>query len=180
MGRPADALRPRPLRLFFALWPDEATRAGLAAWAQAIHCVSGGRMTPASDLHLTLAFLGSVRPEALATIEGAAAAIAPPAFTLVIDQPGCWRHNRIVWAGARETPLALRELVDALRGSLALARIAFDAKPFVPHVTLVRDARAGVALPPLQPVRWTVRGFALVESQPAPGGGRYAVRARWG
>lgn len=180
MGRPADALRPRALRLFFALWPDEATRAGLAAWAQAIHRVSGGRMTPAANLHLTLAFIGSVRPEALPTIEGAAAAVAPPVFTLVIDTPGWWLHNRIAWAGARDTPLALRALVEALRGSLAGARIPFDPKPFAPHVTLVREARAGVPLPVLPPIPWAVRDFVLVESHTGPGGSRYAVRARWG
>lgn len=180
MGQPAAALTPRPPRLFFALWPDEATRAGLAGWAQAIHRVSGGRMTPASNLHLTLAFLGSVRLEALPTIEGAAAAVAPPVFTLVIDTPGWWRHNRIAWAGARETPEGLRELVDALRHALAGACIPFDPKPFAPHVTLVREARTGAVLPALPPIRWAVRGFALVESQPGPGGSRYTVRARWG
>lgn len=180
MGRPAAALTPRPLRLFFALWPDEATRARLAGWARAVHRVSGGRMTPASNLHLTLAFLGSVRLEALPTIEGVAAAIAPPVFTLVIDTPGCWRHNRIAWAGAREPPQALRDLVDALRGALAAARIPFDPKPFAPHVTLVREARSGAALPALPPIRWAVREFALVESQAGPGGSRYSVRARWG
>lgn len=137
-------------------------------------------MIPPPNLHLTLAFLGSVRQAALPAVEAAAATLAPPAFTLVIDQPGCWRHNGVAWAGASEAPAPLLELVAGLRAALGAAGIAFDPKPFVPHVTLVRAARAGAALPALAPIRWPVRDFALVESRPAPAGSVYTVRARWG
>ena len=48
---PADSHLPR---LFYALWPDAAARAALAAWQASL----GGAPTRPDKLHLTLAFLG--------------------------------------------------------------------------------------------------------------------------
>jgi 2'-5' RNA ligase len=70
-------------------------------------------------------------------------------------------------------------LVADLRAALLNARFPFDPKPFVPHLTLVRKARAGGALPALEPVRWSVRDFVLVRSLPAADGSEYVIQARW-
>jgi len=52
------------IRLFFALWPDDATRRALAACASAVVAQTGGREVAAGNLHLTLAFIGE-RPTTL-------------------------------------------------------------------------------------------------------------------
>ena len=57
---------------------------------------------------------------------------------------------------------------------------AFDPKPFVPHVTLVRKGHSGFAMPTLQPIRWQVTGFVLVRSVMRPTGSDYLVESRWG
>jgi len=169
----------RPLRLFFALWPDDATRARLDAWTQALHRAGGGRMMRAQNVHLTLAFLGGTDPATLPAIEAAAARVAPRAFTLTFDEPGYWRHNQIAWAGVSSVPAALDDLVAGLRAALVAAQIAFDAKPFVPHITLVRKARPGFPLPDLEPIVWPVSGFVLVRSVTGPNGSEYVVHGRW-
>lgn len=136
-------------------------------------------MRPES-VHITLAFLGSAGPALVPEIAAAAARVAPRAFVLRLDESGYWRHNQIAWAGAQQVPPDLTALVFDLRAALAAAAIPFDPKPFVAHVTLVRKARPGFALPRLEPFDWPVREFVLVRSVTGPDGSRYEVIGRWG
>jgi len=167
------------MRLFFALWPDDAVRAELARWSRELHALCGGRTTLLENLHVTLAFLGSVEEAQVAEVERAAGEVAPKAVSLVLDQPGYWKHNRIAWAGASVVPPELEALVSELRGALAKSRIGFDAKPFASHVTLLRDAREPKAMPALDPIPWKVDGFSLVGSVTLPRGSRYEIRRSW-
>jgi 2'-5' RNA ligase len=164
------------VRLFFALWPGEEVRARLARWSRELRASCGGRPVPAQRLHMTLAFLGSLEAERIAEAERAASEVVARAMSLVLDQPGYWKHNRIVWAGASAPPPALEGLVLELRGALARSRIAFDPKPFAAHVTLLRDARKPRAMPVLEPIRWEVEGFALLRSQLEGG---YEILSSW-
>jgi len=170
----------RPLRLFFALWPDDAARAGLERWSAAIHRAAAGRATRGDSIHLTIAFLGDCDPERLGALKAAAASVRVRPFELVLDEAGFWKHNRIAWAGATQTPAALETLASDLRAALAAAQFAFDPKPFVSHVTLVRKAQPGFVMPALDPIRWRVTDFALVRSVMQPAGSDYLVEARWG
>jgi RNA 2',3'-cyclic 3'-phosphodiesterase len=169
-----------PLRLFFALWPDAAARAALERWSAAIHRAAGGRATRGDSIHMTLAFLGATEPERLDELKVAAGSVRVDPFDLVLDDAGFWKHNRLAWAGAAQTPAALAALVSDLRTALAAAEFAFDPKPFVPHVTLVRKARPGFTMPALESIRWQVTGFVLVRSVMRPAESDYVVESRWG
>ena len=127
---------------------------------------------------MTLAFLGSVDDQRIPEVERAAGEVAPRAISLVLDQPGYWKHNRIVWAGASTVPPGLEGLVLDLRSALARSRIGFDPKPFAAHVTLLRDARQPRAMPELEPIAWEAEGFALMRSQ-QPGSGGYEILDWW-
>ena len=167
------------MRLFFALWPDDEVRAELERWSRELHALCGGRTTRPENLHVTLAFLGKVEEARVAEVERAASEVAPRAVSLVLDQPGYWTHNRIAWAGASVVPPALEALVSELRGALAKSQIRFDAKSFVSHVTLLRDAREPAAMPALAPIEWRLDGFALVQSVSLPQSSRYEIRKSW-
>lgn len=132
------------------------------------------------DLHLTLVFLGNVDDARVAEVERAAHAVAARAFSLTLDQPGYWKHNRIAWAGASLVPPELEALVADLRAALANARVAFDPKAFASHVTLLRDAGEPRAMPALPLIDWKPDAFALVRSAALPRGSRYEVRQSWG
>jgi 2'-5' RNA ligase len=163
------------LRLFFALWPDPPARAALAAWARGAETVCGGRLMRAQNLHFTLAFLGDVAAVRLDELIAAAGDVPAADVHIDVDQVDYWRHNRIVWAGTRAVPQGLAALVAALRAALDRAGFRYDAKPFVPHVTLLRDARPA-PLPPFPCVQWHSPAFVLVRSVP---GQDYAVVREW-
>ena len=163
------------LRLFFALWPGEDTRAALADWGAAMHRACGGRRIAAEKVHATLAFLGSRPADELAALTATADAVHADAFDLVLDQANYWKRQRIGWLGASTVPPALSALSEALREQLSMRGFPFDPKPFVPHVTLVREASRPKELPALAPIRWPVESFCLVQSS----GGRYSVLSSW-
>jgi 2'-5' RNA ligase len=165
--------------VFFALWPGPAVRDALAAAAVKAQAECAGRAAPAAKLHMTLFFVGDIERARLGALESCAAAVRAERFALDMDVLGYWRHNRIVWAGARQCPAALESLVSQLRANLALEGIAGEDRPFVPHVTLVRSARAAPKDTILDTPEWDVGAFALVESVRVGGAVRYEVRGRW-
>jgi 2'-5' RNA ligase len=164
-----------PLRLFFALWPDARARDALEAWARRAQSVCGGRLMRPRNLHFTLAFLGDVPAARLEALVTAAGAVPARDLRIDVDRVAYWSHNRIVWAGAAAVPAALAALVDGLRAALDGAGFRHDARPFVPHVTLLRDARPA-PLPPFAGVQWASEAFVLVRSVP---GQDYAILHEW-
>ncbi|MFZ0106816.1 MAG: RNA 2',3'-cyclic phosphodiesterase [Thiobacillus sp.] len=166
------------LRLFFALWPDPDTRAALDRTGKWLHRHWEGRRTRPETLHLTLVFLGAVDASRLDELRGLSAQVSAEAFALNFDQAGCWRHNRVGWLGASETPSALAALVSGLQIRLEASFFSFDKRAFVPHITLLRKARCAEA-PACRPVDWPVDRFVLVESQSTESGVQYRVVGEW-
>ncbi len=174
-----DKTEPDILRLFFALWPDDATRTALNHTGKWLHQHWDGRRMRADTLHLTLAFLGRTPVDQLDALTASVDAIEAKAFELTLDQPGHWQHNRVGWLGPSQPPSQLGELVSALNAAIQQSGITFDARPHVPHVTLLRNT-AGGELPACEPIRWSVRDFVLVSSRTETGGLYYDVIRRWG
>lgn len=169
---------PDTLRLFFALWPDDATRGALDRAGKRLHQHWGGRPMRADTLHITLAFLGSTPVAQLDALVACADTVQTDPFELILDQAGYWRHNRIGWQGASQTPPQHLELVGALNATLRAAGFAVDTRPHVPHVTLLRNS-AGGKVPECEPVRWPIRDFVLVASRREADGMHYEVIRRW-
>jgi 2'-5' RNA ligase len=164
-------------RIFFALWPPAETAAALAQWAQVVQRDSGGRCTPEARIHLTLAFLGDADEGKAAQ---AAKAVAAAAHELPMEQARYWKQNQIVWVGPRETPPALKALVERLQLELFRREFIMERRAFAAHVTLLRKAnRPAAALPPLPQVSWPVREFVLVQSRLSGEGPTYTPVERF-
>ncbi len=181
---PADrtterASRLPALRLFFALWPEPAVRAKLAAIAQELRKTCSGRAPPPANIHLTLSFIGPLPASRLQELTGIAATLASAPFELTLDCIGCWRAQRLAWAGMRQCPGELVALAAALRDELHAHGFPVERRAFRPHVTLLRD----LAVPPVQTacpaVHWHARSFVLACSEPASRGVRYRVVGEW-
>ena len=165
-------------RLFFALWPDAAARDALARAAACVDVREGHRVRPA-NLHLTLAFLGSVPAAAQAALMAAEPAPGAAAFTLEVGLAGWWRTSRVAWLAPLEEPLALHALHAAVGDAASAAGLRVERRPYRPHVTIARHVRRAPRSLEAFQIRWQVTDFALVESLQEAVGARYEVRRRW-
>jgi len=185
MENPSSKTAEKSARVFFALWPDDAPRAALAAWQPPLHELCGGRSMRASNLHATLIFLGDVVQHRLEALQLAAQEVAGrvadgDGFQLNFDVAHYWGHNHIVYAAAHAVPPQLARLVAELEAGLRRHRFSFDHRPYKAHVTLLRHAKwSDAPLPQMHRVAWKVRDFALVQSQSDEGGANYQVLARF-
>lgn len=170
-----------PARFFVALRPDRAARQALGQCAATLAHRHGGRALCADDTHLTLAFIGARE----ASFEACLARLLAPAGTLLEPQAlvlgrlrhfGRGRGRMLVWTGPESTPSWLAEAAATVREALNVHAVAFDDRPFVPHLTLVRSARAATALAPAlpAPVRVASWRLAIGCSRPAGVQPRYA------
>jgi 2'-5' RNA ligase len=166
-------------RLFFALWPERSVQAALGTLAAQAQAQCGGRAIVQDNIHLTLFFVGAFERARIGTLERAAASVERAPFELMFDRLGYWRHNRIVWAGVGESPPALSRLAFTLSAALARIGLRGEERPYVPHVTLVRNAARKPARTQIEPCTWGVNDFVLMESVPAANGVRYQPLAAW-
>jgi 2'-5' RNA ligase len=166
-------------RLFFALWPDEATREALRRASRPAMRRVRGRPVPPSSYHVTLAFLGNVPDEQLESIIVEARRVECPRVHLTFDCFGFFPAPQVFWIGARETPPALADLSSRLWAAMESLGIERDMRPFHAHLTLARHVRTLPEADPPPLVGWTVSEFVLAESETEPGGVRYTVLERF-
>lgn len=172
-------------RLFFALWPDPSMRESLSvAVAGAMKRLREARPVPKANLHVTLAFLGSV-PEAslgalLELARDVSRRVAPArAIAMHLDAIEHWRRAEILCAAASRMPPGAEELSGTLRSALLAAAFAPDLKPFRAHVTIARRVRRAPRDLAMTAVTWSFDEFALIESRPLPEGSSYSIVGSW-
>lgn len=169
-------------RLFFGVAPPAPQRDAL----QRLLLQLSAPFVPvlASNLHLTLRFLGQVgfsQAMALCQQLDELVAEAPStlaAFAVRLDAIECWSGPKVLClSGDLQDPalVALDQRLD----QLALAHgLAPRQHPLRPHITLARHARS---LPTLQvtPVAFSANEFHLYHSESTADGVRYRVLATW-
>ena len=165
-------------RLFYALWPDDATRAQLAEAALTID-IRDGRAVRPENLHMTLHFLGEVDGDVAGELAAMTTAFEIAAFALEIGDTGWWRGARVAWLASLATPPELDQLFVHLQDYLHACGMAPDDRPFRPHITVARKVRRAPRVSGSISVRWWVDDFALIASQTDPAGARYEVLNRW-
>jgi 2'-5' RNA ligase len=162
------------LRLFLAFeLPDDVVQALVEWQARALR----GRVVPPGNLHVTLAFLGS-RPSAelpaiLRVLERAAREASVPVFELVR-----WRETQS--AGMLELRDGTgngAELASRLHQALAeLGVYKPEARPWLPHATVLRYRQRPHLSPPLPAVGpFAPSGAAAFLSRLHPSGARYTA-----
>jgi 2'-5' RNA ligase len=150
----------------------EATRHAVAQ--------AGGRIIPADNLHVTLAFLGNVAADRLSDALHAADAVAAEPFTLTLDRIEPWRRSQVLVLSAAVVPSALGSLVEQLRINLLQQKFKLTDELYRPHVTLLRRLPAHYRrVEDIDPLEWQVADFVLVDSVTTQEGSRYSIRHRW-
>ena len=170
----------RARRLFVALEvPPEVRAAVEAAFAPWRASLPTARWVPPENLHITVRFLGPVRPELVddvgSAVEAVGASIAP--FASRLDAVGAFpspARARVLWAGLDDRPGRMASLALALDAALAPS-FGAEARAFRPHLTVGRCDPAA-RLPatfeatPLDPVSFEVVRAVLFESVSGGGG----------
>ena len=170
----------KSVRVFFALWPDEAEQIALAAWQPSLHERCGGRVMRADTLHATFVFIGNVGLHRLEDLQLTVPEVEGEAFDLTLDAAHYWGHNHIVYAAPNQVPLQLVQLLHDLEQCLLKHRFNFDKQPFKPHITLLRRAQwDDTPLPEMNKVIWRANHFALMQSSPDENGANYRVLAKF-
>ncbi|ATP27065.1 2'-5' RNA ligase family protein [Chromobacterium violaceum] len=166
------------MRAFLACLPPPECLARLLAWQAGLRKQAGGRPLPAAQLHLTLAFLDDVTPLQLQLAADCAEKAAPglpPA--IVLDRCGSWRG--VGWCGPARPPPALGAWVSQLKAALGAAGIAVEARPYRPHLTLLRGLARPLPEQALPPLALPLEEVTLLASELGAGGVRHHRLDGW-
>jgi 2'-5' RNA ligase len=146
---------------------------------------AAGRALQASDMHVTLCFLGSVEDSRIEALRLSAAEVRAATLTLTFDRIEFWREARVLVATAQPTAAGLA-LAQSLQQAACDLGLAPDRKPWRPHVTLARSVLPRLLPAPLQaerplpsPATLSVSRFSLAESLVGAQPRRYATLASW-
>lgn len=135
-------------RLFVAVELPAEARSLLAAWGEELPGLAWVRE---DQLHLTVRFIGAVKPVLRVRIEEAVFGFKVLPFEIALAGAGAFPQGAapgVVWVGVREGAARLAELRTGIDARFEEAGVAREERPFHPHVTLarVRDPRAGDAV----------------------------------
>jgi 2'-5' RNA ligase len=167
------------MRLFFALWPDDALRAELAEARLEVARLSGGRPTLPVTMHMTLVFCGNVPDKRVLEMQMVAARAQLRAFDYVVDTAGCFAGPKVAWLASDSPPKALFDLQQTLYQSISGAGFDVDARTFRPHITVARSITSAFEPYPILPVTWRVNRFSLVEAVQSGNSIRYDILDAW-
>lgn len=176
-GVPSKFLRLPASRLFLALWPGGGELDAVAKVQQSLPWPATARLTPRENIHVTLHFIGQMPRGRLPELIGAFAVASRP-VELTFDRIELWGRG-LVALTASHTPAALLDLHAALSETLVRNGLPVDSRPYLPHITLARNAGTSASFlmrapEPLE-VKWRTSGHVFVESA----GGRYNVISRY-
>ena len=151
------------------------------------------RWAPPAGYHVTLAFLGAARPEAVTAVRARLLEIAAGGrgFRFRTHRLGGFpslERAAVLWAGIEDQSGELTRLADAVATAMADLGFARDRRAYHPHVTLARLGEpasvAELALPLSEQVFGETRcdSLTLFESVTTPHGSEYRpiVRAALG
>lgn len=164
-------------RLFFALWPDDATRQALAQLIPNFDA-QAGKPVPAHNFHVTLVFLGNVDQTTIAAIKQRAAKVSVEPFQLIFESVSFWQQSKVICITCRSVPQQAFDLASKLDMIARQCGLQTDARPYVPHITLTRHAQ-GLSIQTLKPIVLRADSFCLVQSCSEPEGVVYRVLQRW-
>jgi 2'-5' RNA ligase len=152
------------------------------------------RWVKVDNIHLTVVFLGNIRPEQRRgveqTVEKVCKAFGP--FDMALSGTGVFanrRHPRVLWVGLVGDVDRMGRFREYLQEGLAPIGIRQEKRPYRPHLTLARfrkGSRPGAPLDQLleayegfQTPPWPLDELILFRSDLQPRGAVYTRLASW-
>jgi 2'-5' RNA ligase len=131
------------IRSFLAFDLDSETILKKIAAVQDVLVKTGADLKPVEtkNIHVTVRFLGDIRPETVEKIFEEMKKVQFTAFNINIYGVGAFpnvNYPRVVWAGMTEGADQLRSIFSQLEPRLRNLGFAPDSKGFSPHLTIAR------------------------------------------
>ena len=131
------------VRCFIAVDVEEPTILDKIAGAQARLEATGAdlKCVERENVHLTLKFLGDVRPGFLDEVAEAVSRLRVDPFRMSMRGVGVFpnlRRPRVVWAGIREGVEGLKAAFDSLEPRMVGLGFKPESRRFSPHITIAR------------------------------------------
>ncbi len=155
--------------------------------------LSNIKWVPKDNLHITLKFLGELKPveieKIISCIKNPAKNI--PAFQIEPGYLGAFptiKRPRIIWAGLKKGHDEMVNLNRVIEENLSELGFEKDHKPFSPHITLGRfrqppadkiTVKAIETFPPLNPAKKIVGEISIYQSILKPEGPQYKPLHFW-
>lgn len=171
------------IRAFVAIELPESLKNRLTELQRRLNRPEGVSWVKASNMHLTLRFLGDVAESQIEVVRGcmerAAQAYRP--FELAPKGVGAFpnpRRPRVFWAGVEDATGSLAGLQKRLQAELEQKGFGQEDYPFRPHLTLGRVKDSGARVTALQRLEFSEPPFrvdeiALMRSDLRPQGSLY-------
>jgi len=181
------------MRSFIAITLPDAVKAQLLAAVKRLAPLSVDvAWYTATQLHLTLSFLGETSPAILPHVSTRmariCATVAPfSCHAYGLGFFGTKRNPKVIWAGVDPTP-ELNALQEAMGNELKQFGFKVDEDAFRPHITLGRCQERARNHPLVEAMdedgavefgTWTVPGVTLFESRRTPRGSLYVTINRF-
>jgi len=183
------------VRLFVAIDLPDETKHEIAAEQKRLAAAltdsrSALKLVHADQMHLTLLFLGEVpEPRGPALVDAMNTAVDLAAFDLVFSGAGMFPMRgapRVLWIGVTEGAASLVRLQSAIVARVRELGVAFDDRPFHPHLTIGRwrESRSsarmalGAATRRAEIARIVVDGATLYRSHLSSNGATHVPLAR--
>jgi 2'-5' RNA ligase len=161
-------------RLFIGLMANVAAQGAISQYQLLCNWPSTARLTDPGRLHITLAFLGNLNDTEEARLSSSLVNVPMTPLYLKLTRAEMFSKGTAVLRVEENRDLEhLQGDIAALVQSL---RSPIDSRPWLPHVTIAREA-VGCVLPtePLA-IEWDSLQFSLVWSKPTGG---YDVLQSW-
>ena len=171
------------MRLFFCFGLSASEAIALADWRD--RCTQcDGRAVPAANFHITLGFLGELKPNRLDALIASADRVLEKAaisdHTIVLDQVGYWPKPGIFWTGPSSWPDSVNQLAAVLRDLALRFGARRERAAFQPHVTLFRRCQTPPPAPTETPqIMLAAASVSLFESRQGREGVSYHPLAEW-
>jgi len=176
------------MRLFFAIDINPTSQQQIADWRDNTF---GGlfKVIPATNFHLTLAFLGATQDTQLTRLMAIAAHLSEqykthnPLITATFDCYARFNKPKVLYIGMRQHCSAVSELALQLSYHVSNLQINQVEQAYTPHISLYRKANYLPANKPPPEIHIPVQSFSLYQSisalDNASGHVQYRALKRW-
>jgi len=168
------------MRAFFGLSPDAKTKLAIEEWRNKAFPQFDAAV-PASNFHVTLAFLGQVLPKQLDALGEAVKQVSDShTFDVTLNRVGYWSKPKALWLGCEQTQDVHLQLSKRLHQIANSAGLQLPKQDYVAHLTVARKCIINPPAPLIEPrFNWHNAEFHLYESVSGKKGVSYHIRQSW-